>query len=70
MDGKEIFNEILRSPKLKELIGVPIDSEIDETYDDNPKNEVIAIIRYIIDGHLRHTQDENLFKNITKLFDL
>lgn len=28
MDGKEIFDEILKSPKLKELLNVPVDSDI------------------------------------------
>ena len=70
MDGKEIFDEILKSPKLKELLNVPVDSDINESFEDNPQNKEVAIIRYIIEGQLRHTSDDNIFKNIIKLFDL
>lgn len=70
MDGKEIFDEILKSPKLKELLNVPVDSDINESFEDNPQNKEVAIIRHIIEGQLRHTSDENIFKNIIKLFDL
>lgn len=59
MDGKEIFNEILKSPRMKELLGVPEDSEIDETFEGNPKHKEVAIIRHIIEGQLRHTSDDN-----------
>ena len=70
MDGKEIFDEILKSPKLKELVNVPVDSDINESFEDNPQNKEVAIIRHIIEGQLRHTSDDNIFKNIIKLFDL
>ena len=70
MDGKEIFDEILKSPKLKELLNVPVDSDINESFEDNPLNMEVAIIRHIIEGQLRHTSDDNIFKNIIKLFDL
>ena len=70
MDGKEIFDEILKSPKLKELLNVPVDSDIKESFEDNPQNKEVAIIRHIIEGQLRHTSDDNIFKNIIKLFDL
>ncbi len=70
MDGKEIFDEILKSPKLKELLNVPVDSDINESFEDNPQNKEVAIIRHIIEGQLRHTSDDNIFKNIIKLFDL
>ena len=70
MDGKEIFDEILKSPKLKELLNVPVDSDINESFEDNPQNKEVAIIRHIIEGQLRHASDDNIFKNIIKLFDL
>lgn len=70
MDGKEIFNEILKSQQLKDLLGVSADSSIDETFDGNPKSKEVAVIRHIIEGQMRHTSDDNIFKNITKLYDL
>lgn len=70
MDGKDIFNEILKSPKLKEMLNIPADSNIEESFDGNPQHKEIAIIRHIIEGQLRHTSDDNIFKNIKKLYDL
>ena len=33
MDGKEIFKEILKSPQMKELLGVSPGEEIHEDYE-------------------------------------
>ena len=70
MDGKEIFDEILKSSKLKELIGVPETEQLNEDFDSSSKYKEITIIRNIIEGQIRHTSDENIFKGITKLFDM
>lgn len=60
MDEKEIFNELIKSPKFEELIGV--------TPDENSKE--IVIIRTMLEGYIRHTSEDNIFKNITKFYDL
>lgn len=70
MDGKEIFDEILKSSKLKELIGVPESEQLNEDFDSSSKYKEITIIRNIIEGQIRHTSDDNIFKSITKLFDM
>ena len=70
MDGKEIFKEILKSPKLKELVGVPESEEIKEDYDSQSQRREITVIRSIIEGQLRHTSDDGIFRNIKTLFDL
>ncbi len=70
MDGKEIFKEILKSPKLKELMGIPETEEIKEDYDSQSQRREIAVIRSIIEGQLRHTSDDGIFKRIKTLFDL
>lgn len=70
MEGKEIFNEILKSPKLKQMLDIPENSSIEESFEGNPQNKQVAIIRHIIEGQLRHTSDENIFKTIRKLYDL
>ena len=70
MDGKEIFKEILKSPKLKELVGVPKSEEIKEDYDSQSQRREITVIRSIIEGQLRHTSDDGIFRNIKTLFDL
>lgn len=60
MDEKEIFNELIKSSKFEELLGV--------TPDENSKE--IVIIRTMLDGYIRHTSEDNIFKNITKFYDL
>jgi len=70
MDGKEIFNEILKSPKLKELLGVPDSEEINEDYDSLSSRKEIAVIKSIIQGQIQHSSEDAIFKNLMKLFDL
>ncbi len=70
MDGREIFNEILKSPKLKELLGVPESEEINEDYDSPSSRNEIAVIKSIIQGQIQHSSEDAIFKNLKKLFDL
>jgi hypothetical protein len=70
MDGKEIFNEIMQSPRLKEMLNVPDGEEICEDFESGSQYKEVTVIRNIIEGQVRHTSDDNIFKNITKLFDL
>lgn len=70
MDGKEIFDEILKSSRLKELIGINENDSINEDFESTAKSKEIAIIRIMIEGQNRRTSDENIFKNITKLYDM
>lgn len=70
MDGKEIFDELMQSSKLKELLGVAEDESITEDFESSSSHKEIAIIRNIIEGQMRHTSDDSIFKNITKLYDL
>lgn len=70
MEGKEIFNEILKSPKLKQMLDIPENSSIEESFNGNPRFKEVAIIRHIIEGQLRHTSEDNIFKTIRKLYDL
>lgn len=70
MDGKEIFEVILSSTKMKELLGVPETEEIKEDYNSSSLPPELAIVRNIIEGQIHHTSDDALFKNIKKLYDL
>jgi hypothetical protein len=70
MDGKEIFDEILKSPLMKELLGVPESEEIKEDFNSPTSRKEVAIVRSIIEGQVRHTSDDAIFKNIKKLYDL
>lgn len=70
MDGKEIFNEILKSRKMKELLGVPESEEINEDYESPSSRDEIAVIQSIIQGQIHHSSDDAIFKNLRKLFDL
>ena len=70
MDGKEIFNEILKSRKMKELLGVHESEEINENYDSPSARNEIAVVQSIIQGQIQHSSDDAIFKNLRKLFDL
>ncbi len=70
MEGKDIFNEILKSPKMKELIGVALDEEIKEDFDSPSQNLEVAVVRNIIEGQVRHTSEDGIFKNLKKMYDL
>ena len=70
MDGKEIFDEIMKSPRLKELLGVPEDSDISEDFNSTSSHKEVTIIRNIIEGQVRHTSEDSVFKNIRKVLDL
>lgn len=70
MDGKEIFNEILKSRKMKELLGVPESEEINENYDSPSSRNEIEVIKSIIQGQIQHSSEDAIFKNLRKLFDL
>jgi hypothetical protein len=70
MDGKEIFDEIMKSPRLKELLGVPEEKDLQESYEASSPHNEVTIIRNIIEGQVRHTSEDNIFKSIKKLYDL
>ena len=70
MDGREIFNEILKSPRLRELLKVPADNEINANYDEDSPYQAINVIRNIIEGKVRRTGEDGIFNNIKRLFDL
>ena len=70
MDAKEIFNEILKSPKMKELLGVPENEDIKESFDSQSESLEVAVVRNIIEGQIRHTSEDAIFKNLKKMFDL
>ena len=70
MDGKEIFKEILKSPKMKELLGIPESDEIHEDFEKQSEIREVTVVRNIIEGQIRHTSDDAIFKNIKNLYDL
>lgn len=68
MDSSEIFKEIMKSPKMKSLLNVPEAEEVNEDY--NSSKPEVAVVRTIIEGQIRHTSDDGIFKTLTKMFDL
>ena len=70
MNGTEIFNEILKSPRLKKLLGVPESTDLQQNANGASEHKEITIIRNIIEGQIRNTTEDSIFKNITKLYDL
>lgn len=70
MNGKDISYEIMKSPGMRKLLGESENNFLDmDSEEVNPKKEV-AVVRAIIEGQVRHTSDDNIFKNIKKLYDL
>lgn len=53
MDGKEIFKEILKSPQMKELLGVSPGEEIHEDYESSSQHPEISVVQSIIDAQIR-----------------
>lgn len=70
MNGQEILNEILKSPMLKKLIGVPEDQELHEDLSKSSDYTEIAVIQDIINAEYMHTSVDNVFKTVGKLFDV
>lgn len=70
MDGKDIFQEIMKSPGMRKILGESRNDFLDmESEEVNHKKEV-DVVRAIIEGQVRRTSDDNIFKNIKKLYDL
>lgn len=70
MDYQEIFNELLKSPRLKRLLQIPEDEEIRVNYDSDTDSDPIKVIRNIIEGQVRHSSNDVIFNNIKRIFNL
>lgn len=70
MNGQEIFNEILKSPKLKERLGIPEQQDLSENLESASSYPEVAVIQNIINGQLQHNSEDNIFKNIRRLYNL
>ena len=70
MDGKDIFYEIMKSPGMRKLLGESGNNFLDMDSEEVSHKKEVAVVRAIIEGQVRHTSDDNIFKNIKKLYDL
>lgn len=70
MEGKDIFDEIMKSPGMRKLVGDSVNNNLDVEGEELYHKKVIAVVRTIIEGQVRRTSDENIFKNIKKIYDL
>ena len=70
MDGKDIFYEIMKSPGMRKLLGESGNDDLDMESKAFYRKKEVAVVRAIIEGQVRHTSDDNIFKNIKKLYDL
>ena len=70
MDGKDIFYEIMKSPGMRKLLGESGNNFLDMDREEVNHKKEVAVVRAIIEGQVRHTSDDNIFKNIKKLYDL
>lgn len=70
MDGKDIFYEIMKSPGMRKLLGESGNNCLDMDSEEVNHKKEVAVVRAIIEGQVRLTSDDNIFKNIKKLYDL
>ena len=70
MDGKDIFQEIMRSPGMRKILGESRNDFLDMESEEVNRKKEVAVVRSIIEGQVRRTSDDNIFKNIKKLYDL
>ena len=70
MNGKDIFYEIMKSPGMRKLLGESVNNFLDMHSEEVNHKKQLSVVRAIIEGQVRHTSDDNIFKNIKKLYDL
>lgn len=70
MNGKDIFYEIMKSPGMRKLLGESGNNFLDMDSEEVYHKKEVGVVRAIIEGQVRHTSDDNIFKNIKKLYDL
>ena len=70
MNGKDIFQEIMRSPGMRKILGESRNDFQDMESEEVNRKKEVAVVRAIIEGQVRRTSDDNIFKNIKKLYDL
>lgn len=70
MNGKDISYEIMKSPGMRKLLGESENNFLDMDSEKVNHKKEVAVVRAIIEGQVRHTSDDNIFKNIKKLYDL
>ncbi|MCQ2244005.1 MAG: hypothetical protein MJZ32_07075 [Bacteroidaceae bacterium] len=67
MEAKEIFEAVLKSPRLKELLGLSPDEELNESYDKTSKFKEIEAIKLIIQGQMRHLSFGAVSQNLSRI---
>lgn len=70
MDGKDIFQEIMKSSGMRKILGESRNDFLDMESEEVNRKKEVAVVRAIIEGQVRRTSDDNIFKNIKKLYDL
>lgn len=70
MNGQEILSEILKSPRLRERLGVSEGQDLKENLESTSSYPEVAVIQNIINGQLQHNSEDNTFKNIRRLYNL
>lgn len=70
MDGKDILHEIMKSSGMRKILGDSGNNSFDMDSEEANHKKEVDIVRMIIEGQARHTSDDNIFKNIKKLYDL
>lgn len=66
MKNKDIFEEVLKSPELKEVFKLSQEELKQAKIDEISQHQVVEIIRTIIIGHGGHKNAEQIFRIIEK----
>ena len=67
MTSEEIFNEVLKSPELQEILKIPKEDLEQENFFTKSEYRIIEIIKTIISGQENYKSKEQIFQNIQKL---
>ena len=67
MEPKEIFNEILKSPKLQALLNLPEEELLKERFEETSSHPEIEAIKAKLNGQVRHTSTQAIMQNINRI---
>ncbi len=67
MEKEDIIREILSSDRMRAIIGEP---PAPDDPDADVQNREARAVRMITEGHIRHTTEDIIFKNLRKTYDV
>jgi hypothetical protein len=64
MTAEEIFNEVMKSPELTDIFDIPQEVLNNPDFNTTSDYQVIEVIKAIIRGEEKHTDNSAIFRNI------